>query len=481
MSITLNILFVEDVLEDFEYALLELEKNSLYFEATRVDSKNQLIEELDKNNYDLIICDNQLPSMDAKCALKITRELNEEIPFIICSGSLGEDQAVELMRLGANDYINKYNLNKLVPVIKREIKDYENKKKKAQFQKELVLSELRYKKLTESISDIFFAIDFDYKIVFWNTAAENELKKDVNINDKLFELFPEWKDEEIADSIKRAMTTRQPKSFSLTTYISNELVHFEGRVASSDKGASILIRNMTETYLNSIKLERVNNELEALLYRTNHDLKGPLSSVQGLLNIMKITPDFNTTQFIGMMSERINHLDKILNKLTDIAYIKYGSFKQQEIDIKQTIEEIISSNMRNGNWLNSKIELNSDKNHSIKIDLMLFNIIIKNLIDNAVAFGVSENGEVLITMTLCKLEKSLSITMTDEGKGIPPDIKNKIFEMFYRGNESSTGSGLGLYILKEALCKINGDIILDSEFKNGARFKINIPFTESPI
>lgn len=475
MSKPLKILFIEDVIEDYELIILELKRGSLNFNAIRVDTENKLTAEIDNSDYDLIISDNQLPTISASKSLQLVREVNEDIPFIIVSGSIGEEYAVELMRLGANDYILKSNLSRLIPVINREAREYELKKRQKRFSKELVLSELRFQNLTKSISDIFFAIDRELKITFWNAIAEKEFNRKVSIGVELYTLFPEWVDEDITTAIQEALRTNQPHSFKLKCFIDNKVEYFEGTVSSSGDGASVLLRKVTERHLNRKKLEKLNNELEILLYRISHDLKGPVTSVIGLLNVMKIAPDFDKVHFINMMTQRMNHLEKTLKVLRNVANIKYGNFEREDINVRKAILEIIEMISVNGISDNVKINFRSDERARYHGDILLFHSIIQNLIENAIKYGADAQGKVQIEIVAEYVDDHVFIRISDKGKGIPEHMHEDIFQMFYRGDEKSDGTGMGLYIVKHGLEKINGKIELDAEYKKGTRFRVTIP------
>ncbi|QSE98819.1 hybrid sensor histidine kinase/response regulator [Fulvivirga lutea] len=478
MDKSIKILVVEDEVEDYELIRLELKKANLQFQSKRVASKDELYNECNSLEYDLILCDNKLPAMDATSALKIVREVNQEIPFIIVSGTIGEENAVKLMRLGANDYVNKANQNRLIAVLKREIKEYEVKKSQKEYRKNLVLSELRYKNLMESISDIFFAIDDKLHLLFWNTATEREFQKKVELNAHLLSLFPEWAEEELLITIQKTIDTGQKQTFNLRSQIKNKIEYFEGTATSSNFGATVLIRKVTEKYLNQKNLEKLNNELEVLLYRIGHDLKGPVSSVEGLLNIMQMTSDYDKEKFINMMSVRVGHLKKTLKVLRDVANIKYGKYIQYEIHVNQAIQEIIDSISSNYNTSLVSINTLIDKKLKIKGDILLFKSIIQNLIENAIKYGADVNGRVTIELEIRESGNDILIKILDSGKGIPEPLQDKIFDMFYRGDERSDGSGLGLYIVKQAVEKLHGKIAVTTEVNKGTLFTILIPHSE---
>ncbi|MEQ9658724.1 response regulator, partial [Fulvivirga sp.] len=175
----LKILFIEDAVDDFDLVLLELKRASLNVVPTRVETEDKIKSELSASNYNLVISDNQLPTLNAKKSLEIVRNMNSDIPFVLVSGSIGEEYAVELMKLGVSDYILKSNLSRLAPVVLRECQEYSARIREKNNSRKLILSELRFQNLTESIADVFFALDAHLNVIFWNSVAEKEFDKKV--------------------------------------------------------------------------------------------------------------------------------------------------------------------------------------------------------------------------------------------------------------------------------------------------------------
>lgn len=471
----LKILFIEDAVDDFDLVLLELKRASLNVVPTRVETEDKIKSELSASNFNLVICDNQLPTLNAKKSLEIVRNMNSDIPFILVSGSIGEEHAVELMKLGVSDYILKSNLGRLAPVVLRECQEYSARIREKSNSRKLILSELRFQNLTESIADVFFALDTDLNVIFWNSVAEREFDKKVPLGSKLYSLFPQWANDQIGHAISSTMENFEPSTFKLQYKKGETPEYFEGTVSKSGQGVSVLLRKVTETYLNRQRLELLNAELETLLYRIGHDLKGPISSVLGLLNIMKISEKVEKGEFIEMMEARMNNLESILKVLKDVARIKYASPNAEYLNLKNCLsticDEIVSEEM----YDNVNIELSGGEEINCWGELTLFKSIIQNLIENAIKYGENKHGKVDINISFKKVDDKVVISISDHGSGIPEDIHSKIFEMFYRGNERSEGSGMGLYIVKHALGRMEGTILLDKEYKDGACFKIIMP------
>ena len=119
----LDILLVEDSEDDLELVLRELRKGGFQFNHVRVDTPRSMLEALDTKSWDIVLSDYNLPNFSGPEALQILKRLDVDIPFIVVSGAIGEETAVQIMRSGAHDYIMKDNLTRLAPAIERELRE----------------------------------------------------------------------------------------------------------------------------------------------------------------------------------------------------------------------------------------------------------------------------------------------------------------------------------------------------------------------
>ncbi|MBL6446184.1 PAS domain S-box protein [Fulvivirga sp. 29W222] len=150
----INVVIIEDSEDDYELIKRRVRHEGYQINAIRVETADEYEAALDKEEWDVIISDNSLPHFNAKSALEITRKKYPHMPFIIVSGTIGEEAAVEAMRLGANDYLLKNDMARLMPVIEREIRDAELIKAKSLADMALEESQERYRLLAENIQDL---------------------------------------------------------------------------------------------------------------------------------------------------------------------------------------------------------------------------------------------------------------------------------------------------------------------------------------
>lgn len=158
MNPNIRILIVEDSEED-TFLLLHLLRKGGYDPAyLRVETAEDMINALETREWDIVISDYVLPVFSGLTALKILRERDLNLPFIIISGRIGEDTAVEAMKLGANDYLIKGALSRLIPAIERELQEAETRRGKKLAEAELIKSEKRYKRLVNAVTDYIYHV-----------------------------------------------------------------------------------------------------------------------------------------------------------------------------------------------------------------------------------------------------------------------------------------------------------------------------------
>ena len=174
---SLRILIVEDSEDDTLLIIRNLKKGGYSPVYERVETTAAMKKALQEKQWDIILCDYKMPEFDAPSAIALLKEANIDIPLIIVSGTMGEETAVECMRLGAQDYIMKGNLFRLCPAIARELKDVEvkNRQKQTESQREAVLEALRqseekYRSILETIQEGYFEVDFAGNFTFFNDS-----------------------------------------------------------------------------------------------------------------------------------------------------------------------------------------------------------------------------------------------------------------------------------------------------------------------
>jgi signal transduction histidine kinase len=235
-------------------------------------------------------------------------------------------------------------------------------------------------------------------------------------------------------------------------------------------------RQLEDSYLQSKKL---NEELDRFVYSTSHDLRAPLLSVLGLLELSENSAEeMETKNYHRLMKLRISNLNKFIVDITN-----YSRNKRLQI----TKEDIILGSLANDVWESLRYSPDADGIefiNEIPLDLIVRNdgsrlrIVLSNIIANAIRYHDQHRNRKYIRLYHQQTADSFAIHIEDNGQGIAPEFQAKIFDMFFRGNENSQGTGLGLFIVKETLAKLSSTIQLRSSLQQGSTFIISIPVTE---
>ncbi|MGD1046812.1 MAG: PAS domain-containing protein [Bacteroidota bacterium] len=168
---TLNVLIIEDSESDAALIIRKLKKAGYTIHHERVETAEEMKAALAMIAWDIIIADYKLPQFNAPAALTLLKKSDLDIPFIVVSGTIGEETAVELMKAGAHDYLMKDKLIRLVPTVKREIAEAQVRRERQQMIKALRASEERYRTLSEAAHDMIFIVSRDDLVEYVNTSA----------------------------------------------------------------------------------------------------------------------------------------------------------------------------------------------------------------------------------------------------------------------------------------------------------------------
>jgi signal transduction histidine kinase len=222
------------------------------------------------------------------------------------------------------------------------------------------------------------------------------------------------------------------------------------------------------------KLEERNQELDQLLYRFSHDLRSPISSILGVLGILKHeTLNENQQACFDHIQIRSLQMDQVLQSLSALAKaissdVHFVTFRIDNL-VKSTVTECSTI----PNFTNAKFEFRFDESVEVYSDLLLVTLMIKNLIANALTFR-DPTKEGLIQIRTMVTKDMFEFEIEDNGEGVSDQTKDHIFEMFYRGSERSIGSGLGLYIVYKIVEQLKGKIDFLSSV-GSTIFKIKLP------
>ncbi len=220
-------------------------------------------------------------------------------------------------------------------------------------------------------------------------------------------------------------------------------------------------------------LNKENKELDSFLSNTSHDLRTPIASILGLTYLGKIElQEEKARTFMNMIEERIKKLDLVIGDILSLSRSKKIDLKIEDLDFAKLLDETMADIRFNKGVSAIQLEYQTDTSHVFKSDYNQMKIILINLMSNAVKYHNLNQPNPYIRVSFKRLKSVVEIAIQDNGQGISRESLPKIFDMFYRASSTTEGTGLGLYIVQEALSKIKGIILVDSDLGKGSTFKI---------
>ena len=244
----------------------------------------------------------------------------------------------------------------------------------------------------------------------------------------------------------------------------------------------IILHTQEELAESRKDLQKKIAELKMFFYRTSHDLKAPVASILGLINLLidvGITNDVSITkdvqEYYHLLKGSATNLEKIIKKLSDANRSIGGFVELKKVDLHALIEEVINDVRFSGDYEDIKFKNACSKDIIIRTDVILMRSIVQNLVDNAAKFNRKDVRKAYVHIIAELKNNELQLSVEDNGKGIPENFREDAFGMFTRSEHKESGSGLGLYIVKNAVDILEGTVEFKTSLGSGTKFTIHFP------
>jgi PAS domain S-box-containing protein len=494
----LRMLIVEDVKSDITLLLLALREGGFEVTYETVTTQAAMRVALLHHQWDLITSDHGMPQFSGPAALALTLELSPDVPFIIVSGEIDINVAVALMQAGARDYVQKSELARLVPVVKRVLLDREVRNDKVLADQALIASEAQYRRLFESAQDGILIVD-----------AGNGQIQDVNpflldllgfsreeyLGKKLWELAA-FQDSEAS---KSAFLELQQKGYIRYDNIplhsktgSNVEVEFVSNIydVGLKKVIQCNIRDITERkhaeaeiqQLNSDLERRVdlrtaqvgalNKELETFNYSVAHDLQAPLRRISGFVSALERACGDELTQnakeLIVEIQASTEHMTTLIKALLKLASLGRSELQCEQTDLS-SLAHIIAKELQQGDSVRH-VEFVIPDGIFASGDAAMLRIVMENLMGNAWKFtGLVDLARIEFGVTY-PAGKPAEYFVRDNGAGFDMQYAKRLFGAFQRlhlDNEFP-GTGIGLASVQRIIHRHGGRIRAESSVGQGA-------------
>lgn len=267
----------------------------------------------------------------------------------------------------------------------------------------------------------------------------------------------------------------------------NDILHIEWNTSvlldhdGSVDSIMVIANDVTSREQAFTQLKASHRELDNFIYKASHDLRGPLARMQGIVNLgLMEAKEKLSRDYFAMLQVTGTQLNNILSRLLMIYDINHHNLVWEKIILKKKIQAVLEELRKENDHFNIRFHFNIDEGLTCETDIVLFGIILKNMFDNALFFR--DKKEVSVKIEAAKMyHEKLLIKISDNGIGIPPSARDKVFDMFFHGSARSGGTGLGLYMAKKAVERLGGMIKLANGEAKNTTFEIVLPMTSPEL
>jgi PAS domain S-box-containing protein len=504
-GVRLKILVVEDSIPDLELIREQLSDTGYILDLTHVVNLNGFTTSLQENTFDIILSDFNLPGFDAFESLKISNTICPETPFICISGSIGEETAIELLKLGAIDYVLKDRPERLPFAVKRALEEAKEKSDHKRAATALQQSENRFKQVAENAHEWIWEIDRDGLYTYASPVVQELLgysPEEIVGKKYFYDFFVPGKKEELKHStfgvISREGSFRHFENPNVHKNGQEVIMSTSGSPIFDDNGGLIGYRGvdtditernkMLKELISAKEIAEESDKLKsAFINIISHEIRTPLNSILGF-GRMLVESDLTTDQRMEYYSYLHKSSNRLINTVTDymdMARIVSGEMtvNKRKFLLQPQFLEIVQNFRQACEEQNIGFEVvlpDEPDDLILDSDKEIIHKILHILLDNALKF--TRQGK--ISCGYHFIPGYIEFFVQDTGIGISSNKMELIFDMFtqeeYSNIRGYEGSGLGLTIARGMVKLLKGMIHVTSDKGKGSLFTFTVPY-EVPV
>jgi PAS domain S-box-containing protein len=341
------------------------------------------------------------------------------------------------------------------------------------------MEEGMFKELVEDSGDIIIVTDAEYRIRYISSTVRSLFSREpvTLVGKKIFDFISSDRKE----IWKEVMQGQPPFHGEEAVHVGkNEAVYFDVSVSSMlnrypVEGLVLKLHNITDKKNREIELVKSNQQLDQIIFKTIHDLKAPLMSALGLVDIAERAPESERMGYMKLIRKSLLGLDSLIEEMNDFFRNDKIAVQRERIDLGNLVEGELSNlkTLLDENGITIASKIHHDK--EFYSDPVRVRTVISNILSNAVKYYDPQKNRPFVNISVTINEDICIIKMEDNGIGIEPKYQEKIFDLFFRATDHSQGTGLGLFIVKDTIDKLKGKIEVKSEVGRGTTFTITIP------
>lgn len=482
----LRVLLVEDSEDDAMLVLRELRAHGYEPDVHRVETASETRSALEAEDWDLVLSDFTLPTFSAPEALKVVREHDGDIPFIIISGAIGEETAVTALKSGADDFVIKGNLARLVPAIQRGLREAAARRQHREATRALSERDELLRALVEASPAGIVMVSHDGHVRIRNHAANALLGKlengDAGSGRRELPGFREIVERALSgESVQDRRLSQQVDGGALELEVSAAPI----RAPSSGVAGAVVIAidvshraELEEQLRQSQKMEAVGQ----LAGGVAHDFNNILTAISGyadfLLNDLPAEGTLRSdAEEIRKAADRGSALTRQLLTLSrkQVVSPEHLDLGMVIVGLEKMLRRVVGEDL--------VFEVQAPEDLPVHADRGQIEQILMNLVVNA-RDAMPGGGTVSIRGARVHDpvgdDPCVLLEVADTGSGIPPEVLDRVLEPFFTTKEAGRGTGLGLSIVHGIVVQSGGRLVIDSEFGKGTRVGIYLPLHEAP-
>jgi PAS domain S-box-containing protein len=501
MSRHLRILFLEDSEDDVLLIVRQLVKAGYEVDAHRVDKPDDFCASLKNESWDLVISDYSLPGLNALVAVHLFKEVGPDIPFLVVSGAVGEETAVEVLKSGAHDVLIKNRLARLVPAVERELREATERRARRQAEENLAASEIKFRRIVETAHEGIWMLDRVGHTTYMNRRmadmlgvapdeAESATLREFIADKKIVEVishYLEGKTDTTATYRAQCRLHRRDGSALWGMLAFHSIVDENG----SCFGHLATIFDVTEHKRLQEQL-MVSDRMASvgiLAAGVAHEINNPLAAVltnlhMAVESIATIKADEASEPDRVEIEEELRDALEASERLRDIVRdLKIFSRTPETSLGPVDVQRIIESSLRMA-WNELKHRARIVRNFQtvplVHGDESRLGQLFLNLIVNAVQAmeeGRAEKNTITVS-TSVDARGRVEIEVRDTGCGMSQEVLGHLFTPFYTTKPVGVGTGLGLSICNRIVQALGGEITVESEMGKGSSFHVFLPPSE---
>ncbi|NOS94035.1 MAG: hybrid sensor histidine kinase/response regulator [Cyclobacteriaceae bacterium] len=286
------------------------------------------------------------------------------------------------------------------------------------------------------------------------------------------------------DSVRILLTGYSDMQATINAVNKGKIFYYLSKPWKKEEVKGILLKAIDHYELTKKNKELISrlsqsiNELQVFLYRASHDLKAPITTQLGLLNLLREEVTGDSKIYVAKIEEVISRLEKTIDKIRELSDLGYDFVsKNYTSEIAAVVEKVLEKWNQKLQVGEIQVKLNLKQSNDFTLESGLLEMIIDELIENSINFHNKNQTDkwIEIASDFDAPSNMLKLSVKDNGIGIDPTLLDEVTDPFFRGTALSTGNGLGLYIVKRVCDLIHGSIAIHSDGKSGTEVTISIP------